>query len=341
MYLSPDVSAPTSNSKVECSRLAPSPTGALHLGNARTFLVNWALARRHGWRLELRIEDLDTPRVKEGAAAGIMEILGWLGIDWDTKPGELLVQSQDLGAYREAMRSLAAGGKVYPCALSRGEIEAAASAPQEGAHEVRFPPHLRPEPRTYDFDTVEAAADDGTNWRFVVPEGEVGFLDAVAGAQSFDVSAIVGDFVVWTKRRQPSYQLAVVVDDHRQGVTQVVRGADLLDSASRQLLLYRALGYGNEPTYTHLPLVVGPDGRRLAKRHGDTRVEAYRRMGVPAEAVVGLVAWWCGAAAERREMGGMGAAEFMERLDLTTMSPHPITFTPEDDLWLRSQARRV
>jgi glutamyl-tRNA synthetase len=300
-------------------------------------LVNWALARRQGWRLELRIEDLDTPRVKADAAEGIMDILGWLGIDWDTKPGEVLVQSRDLGPYREAMRTLAAAGDIYPCALSRGEIEAAASAPQEGTHEVRFPAHLRPPRRTYDFDAEEAAAAEGTNWRFVVPEGETAFVDSFAGAQSFNVAAIVGDFVVWTKRRQPSYQLAVVVDDHRQRVTQVVRGADLLDSAARQLLLYRALRYADEPRYTHLPLVVGEDGRRLAKRHGDTRVETYRRLGVPAEAVVGLMAYWCGAGGGRRVMG---AAEFMERLDLTKMSPQPITFTPEDDLWLRSQARR-
>jgi glutamyl-tRNA synthetase len=337
------VSAPLPNVNVDCSRLAPSPTGALHLGNARTFLINWGLARQRGWRLILRIEDLDTPRVKAGAATGIMETLGWLGIDWDTPTGEVLVQSEDLEPYRGAMRSLAALGKVYPCALSRGEIEAAASAPQEGTHEMRFPAHLRAEVRAYDFDEVEAGSgDEGTNWRFVVPEGSVGFADRFAGAQSFDISGIVGDFGVWTKRRQPSYQLAVVVDDHRQGVTQVIRGADLLDSAARQLLLYRALGYEREPLYTHLPLVLGPDGKRLAKRHGDTRVDTYRRMGVPAEAVVGLVASWC---VPGSEWGGgrqlMTSREFLDVLDLSRIAAQPIIFTPEDDEWLRSQARRV
>lgn len=327
---------------INCSRLAPSPTGALHLGNARTFLVNWALARQRGWRLILRIEDLDTPRVKAGAAEAISDTLRWLGMEWDTPAGEELVQSRDLEPYREAMRRLAAGGMVYPCSLTRGEIEAAASAPQEGTHEVAFPAHLRPPPGVYDFDREEAEAGkrgEGTNWRFRVPAGRVEFTDAFAGPQAFDVSRIVGDFVVWTKRGQPSYQLAVVVDDHRQGVTQVVRGADLLDSAARQLLLYRALGQdarngGGEPVYTHLPLVLGPDGKRLAKRHGDTRVETYRRMGVPSEAVVGLIAWWSGVGEER---SAIGSKEFLERFDLSKMSALPITFTREDDRWLVSQ----
>src|SRR6185503_5771808 len=118
--------------------------------------------------------------------------------------------------------------------------------------------------------------------------------DACLGPQEFDVARVVGDFIVWTKRGVPAYQLAVVVDDHRQGVTQVVRGADLLDSAARQLLIYRALGSSPEPAYTHLPLVIGPDGKRLAKRHGDSRLEEYRARGVPAAKVIGLLAFWCG-----------------------------------------------
>jgi glutamyl-tRNA synthetase len=320
------------------SRLAPSPTGALHLGNARTFLLTWALARQHRWRLILRIEDLDTPRVKAHAADDITRTLSWLGMTWDTPAGAELVQSHDLGAYREAMRSLAGRGLVYPCTLSRAEIEAAASAPQEGTHEVPFPASLRPAARgPVDFDRVEAdAGPEGTNWRFVVDQGPVLVQDRFAGDRSFDVSAIVGDFVVWTKRRQPSYQLAVVVDDHRQGVTQVVRGDDLLDSAARQLLLARALGYAPEPEYTHLPLVLGSDGRRLAKRHGDTRVDSYRSLGVPAAGIVGLVAFWSGVSGQRREMA---PEELVRGFDLTKLPPHPVIFTPEDDRWLRSLAR--
>lgn len=321
----------------EVTRLAPSPTGALHLGNARTFLVNWALARREGWRIVLRIEDLDGPRVKRGADRQAIDLLEWLGIDWDTGP---FWQSHDLAVYRSAMDVLARAGLAYRSDLSRTEVErltaaldpsAAASAPQEGSREVRFPPELRPP-----LDPLRAArgfdADDAT-WRFVVDPGEVVFHDRFAGPQRFDVSAVAGDFIVWTRQRVPAYQLAVVVDDARQSVTQVVRGDDLLDSAARQLLLYRALSLTPEPSYIHLPLVRGDDGRRLAKRHGDTRLDAYRAAGVRPERIIGLLARWCGIIADRREMS---AAEFCAGLALDTMPRTDVTFTPEDDQWLRA-----
>lgn len=320
------------------TRLAPSPTGALHLGNARTFLVNWALARRQGWRIVLRIEDLDGPRVKPEAIEACVRTLGWLGIDWDIGP---LIQSEDLGPCEQAMGALASRGLVYPCELTRSEIDAAASAPHDGegrdrapgpsggpeGGENRFPPGLRPAdlgPRPFD--------DPTTNWRFLTPPGPVAFDDACAGPQRQDPARDVGDFVVWTRRGQPAYQLAVVVDDHRQGVTQVVRGDDLLGSAARQLLLMRALGLGPEPAYTHLPLVVGGDGRRLAKRHGDTRLATYQQTGVAAERVIGLLGWWCGVAAERVPMS---AAEFCGGFDLASMARDRVTFTEEDDGWLR------
>jgi glutamyl-tRNA synthetase len=331
----------------ETTRLAPSPTGALHLGNARTFLINWAMARRLGWRIVLRIEDLDTPRVKPGAIDGIADTLRWLGIDWDAPvvgpPDSPLIQSRDLEPYRDAMRALAERGLAYPCELTRAQIEAAASAPQEGSHETPFPKHLRPAVAgaPIDFDKAQADArnrDGGVaNWRFFCPTGDVAFTDRFAKAQSFDPSEIIGDFVLWTKRDLPSYQLAVVVDDDRQGVTQIVRGEDLLDSAARQLLLYRALGLGPEPDYWHLPLVLGSDGRRLAKRHGDTRIDHYREKGVPAEAVIGLIAHWSIPGVPR---AALSAAEFKNRFDPATMRRTSVVFTSEDDAWLLSQARR-
>lgn len=294
--LSTPDSRPSPKNRV--TRLAPSPTGALHLGNARTFLVNWALARRLGWRIVLRIEDLDGPRIKADAAAGIMDTLGWLGIDWDEGP---LVQSADLGPYRAAMATLAGGGWAYACELTRQQIELAASAPQDGAHDVRFPAELRPagfrpgEPNPSLAAAWASGGEGGANWRLATPEGAVEFTDEFAGPQRIDPSVSVGDFVIWTKRAAPAYQLAVVVDDARQGVTDVVRGDDLLDSAARQILLYRALGLQERtPRYWHLPLVIGPDGKRLAKRHGDSRVETYRRAGVAPEAVIGLIGGWCG-----------------------------------------------
>lgn len=295
------------------TRLAPSPTGSLHLGNARTFLVNWALARKHGWKILLRIEDLDGPRVKPEARDGILRALEWLGLDWDEGP---VTQSDDLAPYRAAMKKLAESGAAFPCALTRGEIERAASAPQEGAHDLRYDPSLRPK-------SWEKSFSDGTgNWRFLVPPGPLAFADMFAGPQSPDVSAVVGDFIVWTKRAVPAYQLAVVVDDHRQGITHVVRGDDLLDSAARQLLLFRALGLSPEPVYCHLPLVVGPDGKRLAKRHGDTLLEKRRAEKARSEDVIGLLAGWCGLEAKP-----MTAAEFAEAFDLARLPRRPIVFT--------------
>ncbi|MBL8763052.1 MAG: tRNA glutamyl-Q(34) synthetase GluQRS [Phycisphaerae bacterium] len=315
------------------TRLAPSPTGALHLGNARTFLANWALARQRGWRIVLRIEDLDTPRVKHDAASGILGTLRWLGLDWDDGP---FVQSSDLEPYREAMRSLAGGGLVYPSSHTRSEVEdaaagLAASAPQEGSHESPFPRALRPPLAVRAFD------DPACNWRFATPDGGTTFDDLFAGRCSFRLADSIGDFIVWTKRACPAYQLAVVVDDHRQGVTHVVRGDDLLDSAARQLLLYRALGPWPEPAHAHLPLVIGADGRRLAKRHGDTRLETYRSAGVPPEAVVGLVAFWCGIRADRATCS---LAEFRAAFKLDSIPRRPIVFRQEDHQWLLSRCAR-
>lgn len=323
---------PAARSPTHATRLAPSPTGALHLGNARTFLITWALARQRGWRIILRLEDLDGPRVKPGAIEGAIETLRRLGMDWDEGP---IIQSHDPEPYRAAMRALARRGMVYPSELSRSEIEAAASAPQdnapgEGAGEVRFPPELRPREFPRDF------TDEAMNWRFATPERTVEFVDEFAGPKRARPCESIGDFVVWTKRAQPAYQLAVVVDDARQGMTHVVRGDDLLDSAARQLLLYEALGLGPIPAYTHLPLVVGADGRRLAKRHGDTRLDTYFARGVAPERIIALLARWCGVAPNDSPPFEMSAAEFRRAFDLARLPRERIVFTPEDDRWFKA-----
>lgn len=317
----------TDDARQPVTRLAPSPTGALHLGNARTFLVNWAIARQLGWKVVLRIEDLDGPRVKPGVIEQTIDTLAWLGLDWHDGPA---VQSGDIEPYAEAMRTLAAKGLVYPCDLSRKQIADAANAPQEGASESRFPASLRPAEVPGSFDEPERS------WRLMVEPGAVGFDDVVMGPQSLDPSETVGDFVVWTNRGQPSYQLAVVVDDHRQRVTEVVRGNDLLDSTARQLRLIRSLGIAPEPRYTHLPLVRGADGRRLAKRHGDTRLTHYRECGVPAERVIGLIAAWSGVRTADGDREPISAAVFGERFRLDTMAREDTIFTAEDDRWLRA-----
>jgi glutamyl-tRNA synthetase len=304
------------------TRLAPSPTGALHLGNARTFLINWAIARQRGWRIILRIEDLDGPRIKPGAIETTIDILRWFGIDWDEGP---IVQSHDLAPYRAAMLSLARRARAYPSDLSRSEIEAAASAPQEGVHETPFPASLRPPLAPRDFDA------ETSNWRFAVPSDDVEFLDSFAGPQRLNPAATIGDFVIWTRRAQPAYQLAVVVDDHRQGITHIVRGNDLLDSAARQLLLYRALALSPEPEYTHIPLIRGRDGKRLAKRHGDTRIETYREAGVAPERIIAQLAAWSGISPRPP---ALSAADFARAFTVNTMSRDDCIFTPEVDAWL-------
>lgn len=312
------------------TRLAPSPTGALHLGNAFAFLICWAMARRNGWRIILRIEDLDGPRIKPGAIDSCLHTLGWLGIEWDNAP---LIQSTDLTPYINAMHLLASRALAYPSPLSRKEIELAASAPQEGAHDQHFPASLRPPltPRTFD------PVDTSVGWRFATPAGPVHFTDLCAGPQSIDPAQTIGDFIIWTKRAQPAYQLACVVDDARQGITHIIRGNDLLDSAARQLLLYRALHLSPQPTYCHLPLIRGIDGKRLAKRHGDTRVETFRGMGCKAEAVIGLIAYWAGLLPTRQLLS---STEFASGFDISTLPRSNITYSAEDHIWLLSSLRK-
>ncbi|CAK9050232.1 Glutamyl-Q tRNA(Asp) synthetase (Glu-Q-RSs), partial [Durusdinium trenchii] len=215
--IQPDFGDPQPSEK---TRLAPSPTGALHLGNARTFVVNWILARQQGWGIVMRIEDLDGPRVKPGSVEQTLETMAWLGLDWDQGP---IIQSHDLEPHVGAMRTLASSALAYPCDLTRSEIAEAASAPHAGdgaPASIARPRPLAPAGFT----------DRETNWRFATPEGAIEINDAFLGATTTNPAVEAGDFVVWTKRGMPAYQLAVVVDDARQSVTRVVRGDDLLDS---------------------------------------------------------------------------------------------------------------
>ena len=312
----------------DVTRLAPSPTGALHLGNARTFLVNWALARQQGWRIVLRIEDLDGPRIKNQADKLAIDLLGWLGMDWDEGPH---YQAHDLAPYHDALCSLLQRSEIYPCTCTRKDILEAQSAPHD-SHELRYPGTCRPESDTFDaLDCSDLLKDSAQAWRLMVHHGEVAFDDRLHGRQAVDVHAQVGDFIVASKAGLPAYQLAVVIDDARQGVTQVVRGDDLIRSTGRQLLLYERLGLGPVPAYTHLPLVLGPDGKRLAKRHGDTRLDHYRKQGVLAERIIGLLASWSGILDAPEPMSAM---DFAQAFDLNKMSHEPAVYTEENEAWL-------
>ncbi|MFO1077636.1 MAG: tRNA glutamyl-Q(34) synthetase GluQRS [Planctomycetota bacterium] len=254
-------------------RLAPSPTGALHLGNARTFLLAWLSVRSRGGTLLLRIEDIDGPRNKRGAGEAAIADLAWLGLDWD---GEPVLQSARTALYAAAVERLVAAGQVYPCVCSRKEVEEAGSAPHEAGDDGPvYPGTCRG--RYADLGAARAATGREAALRFLVDVGAVPFDDLFAGPQP---GRIRGDFVIQKRDGDPAYQLAVVVDDAAQGVTEVVRADDLLPSTPRQLLLYGALGL-RPPVFAHVPLVIGADGLRLAKRHGDTSLRHLRERGRP------------------------------------------------------------
>ncbi|MGH7227145.1 MAG: tRNA glutamyl-Q(34) synthetase GluQRS, partial [Gemmataceae bacterium] len=280
------------SSDVPIGRLAPSPTGAQHVGTARPSLVAWLSARRGDGRVALRMEDIDSPRIKAGADRQACLDLQWLGLDWD---GAALVQSERLSLYRAALERLITAELVYPGTCTRGDVERAASAPHP-EHEGAIYPGTCAGRTAADAATL---GDRPYCWRFRVPSQSPTFVDGFRGPTHLDLRGGGGDFVVWKSPRgslsasTPAYQLAVVVDDAAQGVTEVVRGDDLTASTPRQLLLYQALAL-TPPRFVHVPLVVGPDGRRLAKRHGDTRLSSLRAAGVRPEMLVGLLALSCG-----------------------------------------------
>ena len=274
---------------VPTGRFAPSPTGSLHLGSLVAALGSWLFARAKGGRWLVRMEDLDTPRVVPGAADDILRTLERFGLTWD---GEVVFQSRRLSLYETALEELLGRKEVYACACSRADLLRAASAPAPGdedRREDREEDSLIARPGAVDAGAGVAASSGaiypGTcrsglppgkaarAFRFRVPPGLFTFEDLLFGSLSEDVSASVGDFVVKRADGPFAYQLAVVVDDAAQGVTEVVRGADLLGSTARQIALQRALGLPS-PSYAHLPLVVGPDGRKLGKRDGALPLES-------------------------------------------------------------------
>jgi glutamyl-tRNA synthetase len=258
-------------------RFAPSPTGDLHLGGARTALVAWLAARAAAGRFVVRVEDLDRPRSVAGAEERILADLTWLGLDWDEGPDRggpfaPYRQSERLDRFETAIQQLLREGRAFPCFCSRAEVARAAHAPHgPGDDGPRYPGTCR--------DLSAAAVAERAKTRRpairlrVAPETLV-FVDGVHGEQREDVSATVGDFVIRRADGVPAYQLAVVVDDAAMQVSHVVRGDDLLGSTARQLLLYRALGL-TAPAFAHVPLVLGPDGARLSKRHGAIGVRAW------------------------------------------------------------------
>ena len=263
-------------------RLAPSPTGALHLGNIRTFMVAWLQMRSVGGSVRMRIEDLDHPKHKVGAEERMLDDLQWLGFDWD---GPVEIQSKRTALYQEALTALAP--HLYPCTCSRTDIQNAQSAPHPG-EVLRYPGTCRTLPK--DRPTPEGRPPA---WRYALAPSETGtFTDAFAGPQPRGAAELSGDFVV-ARGEEAAYTLAVVVDDAAMQVTDVVRGDDILPATPAQNILYDALGL-QRPAFFHVPLMVGRDGRRLAKRHGDTRIASYRAAGITAGQILTALARTCG-----------------------------------------------
>ncbi len=281
-------------------RLAPSPTGYLHVGHARTFWTAFQRAREAGGTLVMRMDDLDPDRSRAAYAEAALEDLRWLGIRWQEGPEKggpfaPYVQSKRRPVYLDAWRKLLRTGRLFPCRCSRKDLAGALGAPHEHAQsgdgeldddddEPVYPGTCRlflggtpqlPGPTASEFEDPS-----GANWRFRVPDGEViEFVDLNLGLQRFVAGEDFGDFVVWRRDNVPSYQLACVADDAAMAITEVVRGADLLKSTARQILLFRALGL-NPPIWYHCRLVVDHNGRRLAKRQDALSLRALRQRGL-------------------------------------------------------------
>jgi len=266
-------------------RLAPSPTGYLHLGHARTFLIAADRARNFSGTLIFRNEDLDPDRCRPEFVSAMYEDLHWLGIDWIEGPNvggpfRPYSQSERRHIYLGAWKRLRDIGAIYPCTCSRKELAASAIAPNDIDDEPIYPGKCRSQTNAQNF-----ASPAGVNWRFRVPDEEkITFIDQHLGSHSFTAGRDFGDFVIWRRDDVPAYQLAVAVDDHAMEISEVVRGADLLKSTARQLLLYSALGW-KAPQFYHCELLLDESGSRLAKRHDALSIRYLRERGCTAEQV--------------------------------------------------------
>lgn len=304
---------PSNSPPVPIGRLAPSPTGLLHLGHARTFLLAWWHARSRGGHILLRIEDLDGPRAKPEFSEAACRDLEWLGLDWD---GPALLQSARKPRFDAAIQELLQRGRAYACICSRGDLANAASAPHAGQSEPRYPGTCRD--RFASVAEAERVSGRAAGVRLRVPPGPVVMDDAISGAAAWDVEAEVGDFLIGRRGGGASYQLAVAIDDAEQGVTEVVRGDDLLPSTPRQWHVREQLGL-RHPSFAHVPLVTDEHGRRLSKRAADLGLAELRERGVDPRHVVAWAARSAGMAGS--ELVPAGALSSYFQLDRVPREP--------------------
>ena len=310
------------------TRFAPSPTGFLHIGGARTALFSWAYARRHGGKFVLRIEDTDLERSTQQSVEAILDSMKWLGIDWDEGP---FFQMQRLARYKEAAERLIAAGHAYRCWATKDELDAMREAQRARAEKPRYDGRWRPE-------RAKAArlvppADRPPVVRFRTPEeGSVGWSDLVKGVIEFP-NAELDDLVILRADGVPTYNFGVVVDDLDMDISHVIRGDDHVNNTPRQIHIFRALGE-KLPEFAHVPMILGADGERLSKRHGAVSVTQYRDEGFLPEALVNYLArlGWSHGDAEIFSM-----QQLVEWFDLRHVSRSPARFDPEKLAWINQQ----
>jgi glutamyl-tRNA synthetase len=313
-------------------RFAPSPTGYLHVGGARTALYNWLFARHHGGVFILRIEDTDADRSKPELSQAILESMKWLGLDWDEGP---FYQSERLERYREVAADLERRGHAYPCFCLPEELQ----AKRARAEAEKKPWKYEGTCRNLSDEELHQRRNAGHPWalRFRVPAtGRTNFDDQVFGRVEHENQEIE-DFVLLRSDGHPTYHLGVVADDLDMAITHVVRGADHLSNTPKQILVYRALG-APEPQFAHLPLILGPDKQRLSKRHGATSVGAYCDMGILPEALVNFLALLGWTPADQKEI--VPIQEMVKQFELTAVSKSNAVFDPEKLAWMNSEYLR-
>ena len=319
-------------------RFAPSPTGHLHVGGARTALYNWLYARRQGGAFILRIEDTDAARSTDESVDGILRAMQWLGLDWDEGPGQdgphgPYYQSQRRPLYREAADRLVAAGRAYPCFCSADTLSALREEQKAAGSELQGY-----DGRCGQLDPAEAAhrvaAGEAHVIRLRTPaEGEVTLHDLIRGESVFR-NAVIEDFVILKSDGLPTYNLAVVVDDHAMGITHVIRGDDHISNTPRHLLLYAALDYPL-PKFAHLPMILGADKTRLSKRHGASSVQEFERQGILPQAMLNYLALLGWSLDGKTEI--FTPKKLVEAFSLKRVGVTPAVFDPDKLAWLNGE----
>jgi glutamyl-tRNA synthetase len=320
-------------------RFAPSPTGYLHVGGARTALFNWLFARHTGGTLILRIEDTDFERSSEAMVEGILQGMTWLGMDWDEGP---FYQSRRLPLYQEAAAKILAAGSAYYCFCTKEELEQRRAEATAAGRPPMYDRRCRAIPR--DVAAARKAAGEFAALRFAVPEGSTSFNDAVFGKVEF-ANCDIEDFVLLRSDGIPTYHLSVVADDVDMRLTHIIRGADHISNTPKQVLQYRALG-AELPVFAHVPLILGPDKTRLSKRHGATSVISYKQMGIVPEAFrnfLALLGWTPGAMkdAQGKDREIFSSEELIQLFSLSGISKSNAVFDNDKLAWFNTEYIRA